>query len=51
MTTVVLGMAGLRLDRGTAHRPARLLLFGLMTALYYVTLPWLVTPAVATVSS
>ncbi|NJP94949.1 hypothetical protein HCN51_36885 [Nonomuraea sp. FMUSA5-5] len=45
---ILLGISGLRLDRGTRHRPARLLLFVLTAALYYLLTPVLTTPAVAT---
>ncbi|GAA2212053.1 hypothetical protein GCM10009850_075150 [Nonomuraea monospora] len=48
LPVVLLGISGLRLDRGTRYRPARLLLFTATAALYYLLTPVLTTPAVAT---
>ncbi|MEQ4725700.1 PEMT/PEM2 methyltransferase family protein [Nonomuraea sp. B19D2] len=47
LPTVLLGISGLRLER-TRYRPVRLLLFGTMTALYYLMTPLLMPPAIAT---
>ncbi|MEV0830475.1 PEMT/PEM2 family methyltransferase [Nonomuraea rubra] len=48
LPVILLGISGLRLDRGTRYRPARLLLFVLTAALYYLLTPVLTAPAVAT---
>ncbi|UBU08693.1 PEMT/PEM2 family methyltransferase [Nonomuraea gerenzanensis] len=45
---ILLGISGLRLDRGTRYRPARLLLFASMATLQYLLAPVLTTPAAAT---
>ncbi|MEV4224925.1 methyltransferase [Nonomuraea sp. NPDC049725] len=48
LPTIVLGISGLRLERGTRYLPVRVLLFGMMTALYYLMTPLLMSPAIAT---